>query len=193
VQVPHYLMKNKMQSGYWNPDPMVEDINLMLNKKYGTGAYILNYSNDQFFLNRKLLASKEVNLVEVQNLIAQRALQHEGVYMTTTAQILSESEFTEGPLASVQRGFMGKRSGDVIVITQPAWLRYGPTGTSHGSVFAYDQLVPLVFYGPGIPEGKQVNDKTCIRDIAPTISNLLHISHPNTSTGKVLTPLLFKE
>lgn len=192
VSVPNYLLKNRMQSGYWNPDPMLEDVRGMLNTTLGVGEYIRDYSNDQFFLDHEALAVVGADLETVQDLIARRALQHEGVYMTTTATTLTNSEFTEGPMASVQRGFMEKRSGDVIVITNPAWLKYGPTGTSHGSVFAYDQLVPFILYGAGIPEGKEVNERSAIRDIAPTLSNLLHISHPNAATGRVLTPLIYK-
>ena len=53
---------------------------------------------------------------------------------------------------------------------KPGYLEYGRTGTSHGSPYAYDTHVPFLILGPGVPEDLRSYERTCIRDIAPTLS-----------------------
>ena len=67
------------------------------------------------------------------------------------------------------------------------WLKeyWEKGGTTHGSCFSYDTHVPLIFWGGDIKKG--VTDRRVnIRDIAPTLSNILGISFPNGSTGNPL-------
>jgi len=70
----------------------------------------------------------------------------------------------------------------------PGWLpKWGtessPTGTSHGSAYNYDTHVPIIFFGWGINSGSTVR-RYAVTDIAPTISMLLNIGLPNSSTGQ---------
>ena len=85
----------------------------------------------------------------------------------------------------LQNGFSQKRSGDVILVNDMAYISYSKTGSTHGSALNYDTHVPLLFFGKGISKG-ETYQKTVIPDIAPTISALLGISFPNGSTGEVL-------
>ena len=48
------------------------------------------------------------------------------------------------------------------------------TGTTHGSAYDYDCIVPIVFLGPGVLSG-QFNDRIRTIDIAPTLAMLLRI------------------
>ncbi len=47
---------------YWQPGNMVDDIKIDLNNKYGKAEWIVNYSNDQFFLNHKAIDSLGIDL-----------------------------------------------------------------------------------------------------------------------------------
>jgi len=93
--------------------------------------------------------------------------------------------FSDGIEALLQNGYNQKRSGDVIVVLDPAVISYSKTGSTHGSGLNYDTHVPLLFMGKGISKGSTVT-KTVITDIAPTISALLGTSFPNGSTGQPL-------
>jgi arylsulfatase A-like enzyme len=62
---------------------------------------------------------------------------------------------------------------------------FAATGTTHGSPYAYDTHVPLLFFGAGIAHGSSAEEAD-ICDIAPTISDLLGIPFPSAATGKPL-------
>jgi phosphopentomutase len=61
-------------------------------------------------------------------------------------------------------------------------MSYPTKGTSHGSPFAYDTHVPLLFYGSGIRPGF-TDKRTNIKDIASTVASLLGVQMPNANTG----------
>ena len=65
----------------------------------------------------------------------------------------------------------------------------------HGSVlhgYPYDETarVPLVFRGPGIPNGKRVPQLAALVDLMPTILSLLSLPIPKHVQGRDLGPLL---
>lgn len=64
-------------------------------------------------------------------------------------------------------------------------------GTSHGTVYDYDNHVPLIWYGWKIAHGTTA-DPLVVPDIAPTISNWLNISYPSGCTGKPITGIIMK-
>ena len=51
---------------------------------------------------------------------------------------------------------------------------------------------PIIFYGKGIKKGVS-RKRYEIIDIAPTISNLLRIEAPNSSTGRIIEEALVTE
>ena len=68
-------------------------------------------------------------------------------------------------------------------------MSHSKTGTTHGSGYAYDTHIPLLFYGNGIKKGTSTKYYP-ITDIASTLSNLLNITEPNTSTGRTIIDLI---
>ncbi|MEX1238653.1 MAG: alkaline phosphatase family protein, partial [Cyclobacteriaceae bacterium] len=89
----------------------------------------------------------------------------------------------------IVRGYHAKRSGDVMIVLEPGWYGAGSIqGTTHGSPYAYDTHVPILFYGNGIKKGTSVQYHS-ITDIAPTISTLLNIKFPSGCTGQPVREL----
>jgi hypothetical protein len=85
-------------------------------------------------------------------------------------------------------GHHPKASGDVLILPAPGWIDYGPSGTTHGSPYAYDTHVPCMFLGWGVEPGITY-ERTHIRDIAPTVSALIHSPLPNGSAGVIIEDL----
>lgn len=185
VDVPSYLTSLKIPSGYVNNKDRKEKFNSFLKATYGSESIVENISNDQIFLDRSKVAELGLNLTEVQNTIAMEQLGYTNISKVYTATTMSTSGFSNGIEALLQNGFNQKRSGDVILVNDSAFISYGKTGSTHGSGLNYDTHVPLLFFGKGIKHGETF-DKTVIPDIAPTISALLGISFPNGATGSVL-------
>ena len=185
VHVPSYLQSKKVPADYWNPGNMVEDVKAMLNERWGEANWIINYSNDQFFIDKNLIQEKSADVEAMEDAIASMVLQYEGVQATYTRHDLVKPFRSEGLATQAAHGFSPTRSGNVVVFIKPGWLRYGRTGTSHGSPYAYDSHVPFIVY-TNASEGKKIFNRTEIRDIAPTICTILGIQMPNGTTGSAI-------
>ena len=64
------------------------------------------------------------------------------------------------------------------------WMRAG-NGTTHGTPYAYDAHIPLVFMGPGIKAG-HYDGNVALNDLAPTLATMLSVETPGGSQGRVL-------
>jgi hypothetical protein len=95
----------------------------------------------------------------------------------------------------LRRGIHPRRSGDIIFTLDPGWhpddSLFKRGGTTHGSNYAYDSHIPLVWYGGRIPAGIHYGPVS-ITDIAPTLSAMLRIMEPSGSTGKVIEAVMKK-
>ena len=189
VEVPTYLKSEKIPSGYVDTAANKKRLKEFLQYKYGTEDIIKNYSNDQIFLDHKIVKNLDLSLAEVQIEIAQEVLEYDAIDRVYTANQMWSNDYTSGIPYILQNGYNQKRSGDVLIVLKPGYISYSTTGSTHGSPQIYDTHAPLLFYGKGIQPGSTVN-RTEIPDIAPTISALLGISFPNGTTGKPITEVL---
>jgi len=195
VSEPSELIKRNIPGGYFDQQKMMTDLSEHLLDKYqfpilrvDASQYILNYSNNNLFLNHEYISNNlEVSIEEIQRECANFLLKYEWVKNTYTATQLHENEYSNSFHSLIQRGYNQKRSGDVIVSLQTGWLKshWESGGTTHGSSYSYDTHVPLFFWGGEVLPGK-TDRKVNIRDIAPTISTLLGTSFPNGCTGNPL-------
>lgn len=189
IDVPTYLMDQKIPAGYLDMKGMQAKFGEFLQYKYGTTDVVKNISNYQLFLDHKILANLDIDLEDAQEAIAKEFLSYDGISQTYTAHQMWENEYTEGVPYILQNGYNQKRSGDVLLVPNTGYISYGTTGSTHGSPFIYDTHAPLLFFGKGIKHGSTVN-RTEIPDIAPTISALLGIAFPNGTTGKPIGEVL---
>lgn len=185
VNVPSYLKSIKIPSGYLNNKAARTKLNTFLLETFSASNLIENVSNDQIFLNRARIRELKLDLKEVQESIVNELITYENVDKVYSATTMSTVLFTTGVEELLQNGYNQKRSGDILIVPNPAFISYGKTGSTHGSGLNYDTHVPLLFFGKGIKHG-QTLQKTTIIDIAPTVSALLGISFPNGATGRPL-------
>lgn len=185
VEVPSYLQSLKIPAGYLNYNDRKKRFTSFLNEKYGTEDIVENVSNDQIFFNKEKLKALKLDLHQVEQDLVDEQISYPNIAKVYTATTMNSTNFTTGIEVLLQNGFNQKRSGDVIVVNDIAYIPYGRTGSTHGSGLNYDTHVPLLFFGKGIKHGATLK-KTIIPDIAPTISALLGISFPNGATGQPL-------
>jgi len=189
IDVPSYLQSVKIPSGYLNDLEMKQKLSVFMATTYKETGLIENVSNHQVFLNREKIKNLNLELDDVQEAIVNELIGYDQIDKVYSAHTMNTVEFTTGIEELLQKGFSQKRSGDVLIVNDPAYISYSKTGSTHGSAFNYDTHVPLLFFGKGIKQGQTIQ-KTEITDIAPTISALLGISFPNGSTGKPLDFIL---
>jgi predicted AlkP superfamily pyrophosphatase or phosphodiesterase len=187
--VPSLGQSVGMPVDYWKPGNMTDAAEAACVAAYGEGPWILQYSNDQFFLDRARIAAAGLNMEEVAARVRSVAMEDPDVYRAVTRWDLAQIAFTEDPVLShLQWGHHPTASGEVIVVPKPGWINYGRSGTTHGSPYAYDTHVPCIFYGWGVKPGATY-ERTYIRDIAPTVSALIHSPLPNAAAGHVIDDL----
>jgi len=84
----------------------------------------------------------------------------------------------------------GRAKNTLIIYAADNGLALG----SHGllgkqSVFEHSMRVPLVFVGPGVPQGKSTEAFSYLLDIFPTLCDTLEIQGPSDLAGESLRPL----
>ena len=186
VRTPSYLKDRKIPAGYFEAEEPIRALKQFLQNIYGFGDWVKTYGDAQIFLNRELIFEKYLSLEEVQQQAADFMLRFDGVQKAVTGRTLENNEFDNGVLACLQKGFNQKRSADVFLVLDPAWIEYSHTGTTHGSGYTYDRHVPLIWYGWNVKAGN-TRDKIAVTDIAGTVSSLLGISFPSGSQANVIS------
>ena len=180
AQVPSYLKDHKIPTDYFETERYEKELDARLNSTFGEGEWILNYSNQQIFLNQNLIESQKVDEEDILKEINKFSINFPGV-----ASVLSSSEL-QHPLpqdqfaSMAQNGWSPLRSGDMVIQFLPGWMEYGNQGTTHGSSYNYDSHVPIFFYGFGIKHGVELNPIE-ITQIAPTISIITSTAFPMLS------------
>lgn len=66
--------------------------------------------------------------------------------------------------------FYAPRSGDLIIVPERNWL-LSTAATTHGTLYPYDQRVPVIFFGAGVTPGAR-DTRATPADIAPTLAAL---------------------
>lgn len=78
------------------------------------------------------------------------------------------------------------RSGDLIVIPRENWL-LSTAATTHGTLYGYDQRVPVIFFGAGVKAAVR-DDAATPADIAPTLAALAGAPFTRTDGMALLPP-----
>jgi predicted AlkP superfamily pyrophosphatase or phosphodiesterase len=79
------------------------------------------------------------------------------------------------------------RSGDLTLLVKENW-QMTASGTTHGTLYGYDQRVPVILYGAGIAAGAYDAAATPA-DLAPTIASIVGVTLPSPD-GHVLSAAL---
>ncbi len=185
IQVPKFLSDRKIPTGKFRGKELMDSLSLFLVNDFGD-SLVSQYINQQIYLNHNLINQRKINVTNLENKIINYLLTRDGVSNVVSATSLQTQSFQNTVFQRVQNGFHPRRSGDIAIQLFPGWIDNDlKTGTTHGSSYTYDTHVPLLWYGWKIPSGSSEKAVEII-DIAPTISNLLHIAFPNGATGKPL-------
>ncbi len=190
TDVPAYMFKNKMPSGYHNNGYIKSLLNDDLIKKYGEGNWISSIINEQIYLNYELIERNNLSLKEVKDQVMGTLTKEDYIVEAFDSDEVAKRMFTDPMLVRLQNGYDNKRSGDILYILTPSDLNdsWGRQGTDHRTPYTYDTHIPIIFYGKGIKKGASVRPVS-ITDIAPSLSMLLDISLPSAASGDPLLEL----
>jgi hypothetical protein len=197
--VPEQAAALKLDGARISNRQVLETVRAEIRRRYArpgapddaTADYVLNLSNGNLYFNREALRRDRINSEELERVAGEAALQVPGINRYFTRSQLQRAEIlpTDQIARRALHGFNTRRSGDVILVTDP--FKYLDTAiqATHGSPYSYDTHVPLIIMGPGITAGRYHQAATPA-DIAPTLALLLRVQAPSNSTGRVLVEAL---
>ena len=189
--VPEINQKRSMPGGRLAWNAYSAAVEKALSEKFGTGQWISYSADGVLYLKPDPIPGKKLDMAEVQKVAADtvRAQPHIARVYTKT-QLASAAVSRDTVDSRIQNGFNPARSPDVFTVADPYYL-FVAGGTTHGSPYAYDTHVPVIFLGSTahIRAGSYPGNIT-VQDIAPTLATLLGIQTPSGSMGRVLIEML---
>lgn len=171
-----------MPVGDFQPESAFALLNSYLNITYGEAKWIEHLSGQQVYLDHKLIEKNKVDLIEMRNLIADFLTQFEGIRVALPSHILEQGGSDNSALANLYRSYMINRSGDILYVLSEGWQ---PVYKFKKVNYTDQSHIPAVFYGAGIKPSIISSPYNAI-DLAPTLSEILHISVPDKSRGRVI-------
>lgn len=171
-----------MPVGDFQPESAFALLNSFLNITFGEAKWIEHLSGQQVYLDHKLIEKNRVNLIEMRNQIAEFLTQFEGIRVALPAHILEQGGSDNSALSNLYRSYMINRSGDILYVLNEGWQ---PVYKFKKVNYTDQSHIPAVFYGAGIKPAIISAPYNAI-DIAPTLSEILHISIPDKSRGRVI-------
>lgn len=184
ADIPAFLKKHNIPAGVGNSSKDSKFLNTELENVFGQGKWIKSYTNYQIYLDHDLMKQKKVTYRQIEEVLKDNLL----TIGSPVQNVLNLHDWSNALIpdyfrSSISNIYNPKLGGDFFVLLEPAWFYGYSKGTTHGTPYAYDTHVPLLFYGWKIPHGELV-ERTHISDIAPTLAALLNILEPNGNVGK---------
>lgn len=197
AETPAHLRSLRIPAGVFEESKLEAGLEQSVTAAFGmTGDFVRSVNNQQVWLNWEAIADFDLDPLDLTATMADHLRKLPGVYDVWTREELALLP-AEYPFAAlIRRGIHPRRSGDLMFQLDPAWHAddsfFKKGGTTHGSSYAYDTHVPLLWHGWHIPQGETFAPVD-ITDIAPTLSAMLRIMEPNGTTGKVIEAVMKRE
>ncbi len=174
VPLPEFAARRGRKAKRFSMKPAVNAFQDRLAVRWGPGHWILHYRYGMLYFDRQALAQKGARLVDLEREAVDYFRKLEPVARAYGREYLQRASV---PADTIERrvihNFHPRRSGDVWLVFKPYYLESAnPWGTSHGSPYAYDTHVPLIFLGAGVRSGRY-DDFAATVDIAPTLAEIL--------------------
>ncbi|HKE00987.1 MAG TPA: alkaline phosphatase family protein, partial [Planctomycetota bacterium] len=163
-----------------------------LGKKLGDDErWIAHFGDGDLRFDRARLKAQGVELRAAGEAACAALIRQRGIAAAYTKEQLLEGRFAPNDriARALRLSTHPLRSGDVMFALKPFWLATR-LPASHGSPNLYDQRVPLLWMGPGVPRGRVVDAPATPADIAPTLAAMLRVEPPAGCEGRVLPEVL---
>jgi hypothetical protein len=165
-----------------DPARLQQGLTVALQTQFGANL-LAGVSDTRVYLDPKAIATRRVDPTVARRFAAQWLSQQAPVALAVAKDDLSTGPPGAGYLSSLQKGHHAERGGDVLFILKPFHLlTESKTGTSHGSPYGYDSVIPFALFGNGVRPGLYPQKIHAV-DIAPTIAALLQMGAPAMAEG----------
>ncbi len=173
----------------------LNDLKARLADEFGPGKYLLSSKifAGNLYLNHATLERKNLDAARVTGFLREVVLASGKYQACFTRQQLLDGRAPGLIGALALNGYSAERGGDLFLVPKPYSMPgTGKTGTTHGSPYAYDTHIPVLFYGTLFKSGRYAEPFT-IADIVPTLCVALKMQEPAGSTGRPLLKVLAED
>ncbi len=197
LPIPEWIQESgrsqcPVKGGRVDADAITAELELLLDSRFSPGEVHHGVSwfasvGSRMTLNRKLTRGDPA--LESQVISVSKAFieSNPGIARVWTRDEVLAGEGPE-PLATYfLNSWVPETGGDLALQAHEDCLLGGSrVPTSHGSPYAYDRKLPLIFMGPGIEAGKVYGTPASSLDIGPTLADYLGVTAPLGLDGKIL-------
>ena len=179
------LLAQGLDAGRVRQRNLLAEVDLQLDQRFGEEDWVLAALPD-LYLNPTAVRNCGVDLERVRDEAIRAARSVRGIRAAYSHRNLARGE--KAIPESFRFSFHPQRSGDVLLQFERHYhfdyLDSSPyVKASHGSQHDYDQRVPMIFIGPGIPAGIRPEPFPTI-DLAPTLSGWIGVTPPEGLDGR---------
>jgi hypothetical protein len=166
---------------------LIGHANAGLSQRFGEGKWVTETSAMGMLFDERLISERGLKREQVYQAAKEVMLTHPDVQTVFTPEQLRSSDERTPFLAQLRKSWHPERAAPVQVVMKEGRLFSSrPTGSSHGTPFAYDHHVPILAWGPAWVGQGAVNSWVEVADIAPTLAGILRVAVPRQSQGKPL-------
>lgn len=196
MDIPEALMDNGFPARRVSPPQFLNDLRADLRATFRVEADLIVETPEPntLYLREAALQSAGLDRAAVLARIQAWLKTRPEVAAAFTAEELTATDLTatgspreSGLRVLLARSFRRERSGDLLLAFKP-WVVFGipPTDypTGHGTPYAYDRRVPLIFWGPW--KGGERPEPVRTVDLAPTLAHALGLK-AGPVDGRILT------
>ena len=187
AEMPEYMAEYGMDTGRLTTDRVTDLASSIGQDLFGVEGLVEFYYRPFVYLDAAVLTTAGLDRAEVATKMADRLTRERGIALAITPNDALAA--TESALITrVRNNLHSERSGDIYVVQSPYWFNFGkgPVAAMHGSPWAFDTHVPILFSGGQTPT-QRVHRRVQPADVAPTLAALLGMTPPAASQGSVLT------
>lgn len=195
-EAPGYLNSLGIGGSTFNFDDVDKTDGLeALKAEFGIASELIDqYFPPYLYLKRDVIEANGLDVAEVASKVADELRKLPGIAYAVSSYDLRAGSVARTPVTqAVLANFNEDRSGDIYVVFEPHWFVAEFDGLSvtgsHGSPWAYDTHVPLIWMGPGMMPETIVRRVETV-DVAPTIAAYLGIRFPSGTRGDPLMEVL---
>ena len=185
-----FMQDHKLNGGKFLYDDVRKGAEAQVAKVLGATKPVINEILDfRVNLNHEAIAQQGLDLNRVKEVIIDYLRTVDHIINAVDYERVRTSSLPDRLMNMALMGYHPRRSGDILIITEPNHYMYGewssPVGTTHGEWNPHDAHIPLLFYGWHITHGA-TSREVHINDIAPTICQMISIQQPNACSGEAI-------
>lgn len=185
ANIPEQWAAMGLEGARVNPNTLANALEKELALKFNGGDLLTAIEESDVYLDQKVIAEKKLDLAAVRRFAAGWLAKQPDVGLAVAREDLNAPDPSAGWLPFLKAGYHPDRSGDVLMILKANRVsETEPLGTSHGSPYSYDSLVPVLLLGRGVKPGYYPREIKMI-DVAPTMSALMEMLPPGQYEGEV--------